>query len=295
MNCTLETHLIGDPTMCFQPFDKDLELNKWIVSNKNNKEFWKKQLKSKYADVQSLALRMIFQIEGPAMSDFLLQTFKTSKLFPVRAEALKLLYICKDDNFIEAVNLGISDSYELIQRLSAIYMGETGDPSHIPFMIDALLRNNVSKRVSYNLKDAMCGFDKDALLKELEKQIPEKEFLLDKEKSLDSFKKTIEYNSGKMKQYMDEILDPETKEKEKYFDLRTFRNMPVHQYLDVLINYVDTTTNDRLKTTGIELLGWFDHSYERQKISNFCDKKLKDESLPQKYKNEILKTKNRIN
>lgn len=295
MVCTLESHLIGDPTMAFQPFDDKLDLNNWMVANKGNKAFWEKQLGSEYADVQSLALRKIFETEGKAMSGFLLETFKESKLFPVRTEALRLLHICKDENFIEAINLGLTDSYELIQRLSAIYISESGSPEHIPSVIDALLRNNVSKRVAYNLKDALNGFDKKALLAELDKQIGDKEFLLNRDESYQELKKAIEYNCDKMQQYMDEILAPEAKEKEAVFNLRAFRNLPVHQHLGGLLNYLDTLSNNRVKLAGIEMLGWFDHSYERQKISDFCDKELNDQAISAECKNELIKTKNRVN
>lgn len=295
MNCSLETHIIGDPTMAFAQFDGDVKVNEWIVSKNQDSGFWKKQLTSKYADIQSLALRKLFQIEGPAVSGLLLKEFKESKVFAVRTEALRMLHICNDDNFIEAVNLGINDSYELIQRFSATYMSETGNPSHIPYLIDALLRNNISKRVEYNLKDAVNMFDKDELIAELEKQVDEKEYLLDKPKSLTDLKKTIEYNCDKMTQYVNEIISPDSKEKDKFFNIRTFRNQPVHPHLETLISYLDTTSSEKIKLAGIEVLGWFDHSYKGKMITDFCDKELLDERISEACKNEIIKTKNRIN
>lgn len=295
MNCLLETHIIGDPTMAFQPFDSKVALNNWIIAERNNSAFWKKQLQSGYADVQSLALRMLFQNEGPAISNLLLQKFKESKYFAVRTEALRLLHKCNDRNFIEAVNLGINDSYELIQRFSAIYLSETGDDTHIPYLIDALLRNNISKRVAYNLKDAVNMFEKEKLLAELRKQVQEKEFLLNKEESLKELQKTIEYNTDKMKSYVDEIVNPATKEKEKLFNIRVFRNQPVHPHLETLINYLDTTKSDRMKLVGAEVLGWFDHSCKREIIRQFCEKEIADQGAKSDYKNELLKTKNRIN
>jgi hypothetical protein len=295
MNCYLETHLIGDPTFSFTPFDAKTDLNEWVTSEKGNISFWNKNRSSSYADVQALALRMLFQEKGPEISDLLLRTFRSSPWFTVRMEAFKLLRICKDRNFIEAINLGIGDSYELIQRMAAVYMSESGDSSHIPFMISALLRNNLSKRVTYDLSDAVGMFDKELLLAELDKQLGGAEFISDKPEPGNDVKKSLEYNCNRMKTYVDEVLDPGTTEKEKLFNIKTFRNQTVHPYVKELINYLDTTTNKKLKLTGVEMLGWFDHSYLRDKIRDFCRKELKEEGLSGEMKKELLKTINRIN
>ncbi len=295
MNCLLETHLIGDPTFAFVSADNKLNVNSWIGSRKSEVDFWKNQLSSPYADMQALSLRMIFQKEGKASSDLLLSKFKSSKYFTVRTEALRLLSLCKDANFIAAINLGISDSYELIQRFSAIYMGNTGDESHIPYLVDALLRNNLSKRVEYNLKNAVGLFSQDLLLAELDKQVPQKEFLLDPAETKEEVKKMIVYNTNHMHDYVKEVLAPETTKKERYFSIKNFRNETAHPYLDQLIHYTDTTSDQSLKLLSIEMLGWFDASSQRQKISDFCDRELVRQNLPKPYLNEVLKTKNRIN
>ena len=114
--------------------------------------------------VQALALRMIYKIEGKEESALYLETFKSSPKNSVRAEALKILSFCKNEDFIEAINLGINDSYELIQRFSASYMLKTGDQSHVPYLIDKLLQSNKGKRVAYHLKDAVGMYDQNYCL-----------------------------------------------------------------------------------------------------------------------------------
>jgi hypothetical protein len=295
MNCLLETHLIGDPTFAFKSADSNMDVNSWIRSRKNDMPFWRTQLNSPYADLQALALRMIYQKEGKGASGLLLRAFKESRFFTARTEAFKLLSLCRDQNMIDAINLGISDSYELIQRFSAIYMGNTGDKSHIPYMIDALLRNNLSNRVEYDLKTSLSMFPKDLLLAELEKQLPQKEFLLDPAATKSEMTKLIEYNTKRMQDYVNELLAKETSKKERYFNLRNFRNMTTHPHLDELINYTDTVSDQSLKIVAIEMLGWFDNSSERQRIVSFCNKELKDKRLPENYRYEVLRTKNRVN
>lgn len=294
MNCLLETHLIGDPTFAFVANDNQLDVNEMITQHKGDTPFWKTRLSSPYADLQALALRMIFQKEGKAASSFLLNQFKNSKYYAVRTEALRLLNQCKDNNFIEAVNLGISDSYELIQRFSAIYMGNTGDPAHVPFLMDALLRNSLPQRVGYNLKSAVGLFPKDLLLAELDKQIPQKEYLLDPAATRAELKKMIVYNTDHLKGYVDELLAKETSRKERYFCLKNFRNETVHPYLNQLIQFTDTVSDQGLKLLSVEMLGWFDTSWQRQKITDFCNKELSKSALPKTYQEEVLKTKNRV-
>jgi hypothetical protein len=94
---------------------------------------------------------------------------------------------------------------------------------------------------------------------------------------------------------VNELLAKETSKKERYFNLRNFRNMTTHPHLGELINYTDTVSDQSLKIVAIEMLGWFDNSSERQKIINFCDKELKSKNLPENYRYEVLKTKNRVN
>ena len=245
--------------------------------------------------MQTLALRMIYENEGKNASGLLLNHFKSSKFFTARTEALKLLSLCKDANFISAINLGMNDSYELIQRLSAIHMGNTGDESHIPYMIDALLRNNLSQRVEYDLKNSAGLFSQELLLAELDKQLPQKEYLLDPATTKADLSKMIIYNTKKMKEYVNEVLAKETTKKERYFCLKNFRNETAHPYLDQLINFTDTISDQSVKLTAIEMLGWFDSSSQRQKITDFCNRELTKTSLPKPYLNEVLKTKNRIN
>jgi len=294
MSCLLETHIIGDPTLSFVSPDPEIDVNNWITTKANDINFWEKQLTSKYDDVQALALRMLYKNKGCELSDLYLKVFKESPANSVRTEAFKLLSFCKDQNFIEAINLGITDSYELIQRFSASYMVKNGDESHIPYLIDGLLQPNKGRRVLYQLGDAAGMYNKDLLLAELDKQIPQKSYLLDPEKTKAEIKDLIEKETGIMTRYINELNSGESTEKDKFNTLRSFRNMTVNAHLDDLISYVDTVKSERLKLTGIEMLGWFNYSSQRGKVEKFCDKMINDKSLSDACIEESIKTKNRV-
>ena len=294
VNPTLETHLIGDPTFSFKSKDPAVQANDWIIQKKDDQKFWTEKLNAPYADVQALALYMLFQKEGIKMSDLLLKQFTESKYFTVRMEAFKLLSWCRDKNFITAINLGIGDSYELIQRYAANFMSRTGDESHVPYLINALIANNTSKRVKYQLRNALALFDQELLLKELAKQLPGKEFLLDKEAERAEMEKTIKDECQRIKKYVSEVTDKKSTDKERLFSIKTFRNDNAHPYVNTLINFTDTVKNENLKLTGIEMLGWFNYSAKRGEIEKFCEKIIQSGSLSPNCRNEAVKTLNRI-
>lgn len=294
VNPSLETHLIGDPTLTFKSYDANLRLNDWIVQKKGDNKFWTAQLASPYADVQALALYQLFLKNGEKMSDQLLKLFTDSKYFTVRMEAFKLLSWCKDENFIKAINLGIDDSYELIQRYAANFMTRTGDNAHIPYLIGAIIKNNTGKRVNYHLRNALGLYDQELLLKELANQLPGKEFLLDKEAERIDLEKMIKTECQGVKRYVSEVTDKNSTDKERLFGIKTFRNDNAHPYVTDLINFTDSVKNDNLKLTGIEMLGWFNYSVKRTEITDFCKRIVKSGTLTPACKNEAIKTINRI-
>jgi len=294
MNCTLETHLIGDPAFAFSQPEGQPDLNRLVTGRKDDVKLWNQMLRSPLADVQCLALRMLFEQQGKAFSDELLAVFKSSGFFPVRAEAFKLLGQCRDQNFIEAINLGINDSYELIQRLSALKMGKTGDNSHIPYLIGALLRDNLAKRVEYNLKTDVGVFREDLLLDELERQLPQKEYILDQAAKKAEMEKLIAYNCGKSKASVAEVLSDTTDTKTKLFNIRGFRNSNVHPYLADLIGFAGSVPDEGLKVAATEMLGWFNYSSDRQLIVDFCRKELSGGGLSESCRDELTRTLDRV-
>ncbi|MGV8095898.1 MAG: HEAT repeat domain-containing protein [Mangrovibacterium sp.] len=294
MNCSLETHLIGDPAFAFSRPEGCDDLNKLISSGKDDPALWKKMLQSPFTDVRCLALRMLFVQKGKAFSDELLDQFKTSGFYPVRAEAFKLLSQCRDKNFIEAINLGINDSYELIQRLSALEMGNTGDISHIPYLIGSLLRNNLSPRVEYNLRNDVSVFSQKLMLDELAQQLPGKEYILDQKAKKEELERLIHYNCGKSMKSVDEILSDKTTSKDKLFNIRAFRNTNVHPYLADLIRFTSSTPDEGLKIAAVEMLGWFNASSKRQLILDFCREELSRKDLTEPYRSELTRTMNRV-
>ena len=99
-NPYFESHIFGDPTFTFAPFTKlGFDVNEAIY---NSNKWWKKQLKSEYAAMQSFAINEL-ALRGAITSGEILDIFKSSPFQTVRLMAMNTLAMYKDDNYIEAM------------------------------------------------------------------------------------------------------------------------------------------------------------------------------------------------
>ena len=109
--------MFGDPTFRFAPIEANT-LSTDITIHKDDKAYWKNLLNSPYADVQSLAMRMLADADTQKeLSPLLLKKYRESGFNTVRMEAIKLLSRYQDDNFIEALREGLNDTYEMVASL----------------------------------------------------------------------------------------------------------------------------------------------------------------------------------
>ena len=144
---TLEGHMIGDPTMHFAPLQPNT-LSSDMTLHRDDEAYWESLLESPYADVRSLALRMLSHlVPESSFSPRLLEVFRSSPFCTTRMEALKLLGVYSNDEFREAVRMGINDPYERIARMSADLAGEIGDLSLLPAVVAAYIDGRERQRV----------------------------------------------------------------------------------------------------------------------------------------------------
>ena len=139
--------MFGDPTFRFAPIEANT-LSIDITIRKNDVTYWKNLLNSPYADVQSLAMRMLADADTQKkLSPLFLEKYQESGFNTVRMEAIKLLSRYQDANFIEVLHEGLNDAYEMVARQSAIYAGFVGDDSLLPAIVEALVEYNERLRV----------------------------------------------------------------------------------------------------------------------------------------------------
>lgn len=293
---TLEGHLSGDPTMRFAPTsDATSGLSADMTLHKGDKAYWESLLDSPYADVRSLAMRMLADADtNGSFSNKLLEIYKTSPFNVTRMEAIKLLSRYNNADFIEAVSLGVNDPYELVARKCADYAGNIGDPVLLPAVINAYIDGNERQRVHYTLGNSLNLFPLDKVKEETVKYYSNcNRFKADEEKEavLKNFERMHKWADGNNK----EISDTTLTDAKRISSIRFVRNNPFHYNLDKYFEIIENPENsEAVRVNMAEALGWFDNSYRRQEIIAFCKKMIAAEGTPTPLAAELRQTLNRI-
>ena len=291
---TLEGHLMGDPTMHFSPIELNT-LSSDITTRKADKEYWKSQLSSKYADVQALALRMLADADTDnSLSPLLFEVYSTSPLNTVRMEAVKLLTRYNNADMVSAIKLGVNDPYERIARWCANLAGDNGSPELLPTLVKTLIEDGERERVNYVLGNSLMLFDPKLVENAVNDYYAKSNrYNAEAEKSdlLASLKKRRSY----IEETNSEIADTTLSAKERISSIRYVRNNPSHPDLDLYLSVVaDENNPDEVRVIMAEALGWFDNSIRRDEIINFCNAQLKKENNPAALTAEITQTLNRM-
>ena len=290
-NPYFESHIFGDPTFTFAPFTKlGFDVNEAIY---NSNKWWKKQLKSEYAAMQSFAINEL-ALRGAITSGEILDIFKSSPFQTVRLMALNTLATYKDDNYVEALSLGLNDNYELIRRFASTQAGKCGDLRLIPALIKLASKTSIGARVDFQLKSAMTLFPYNELVEEFKKQDPCKDFYNAKqetEKMLKSFKN---FSDKTFDGDVEQIANPEISAKEKLKVIRSFRNRPLHPAVDEILAAFETIEDPQLQVALIETMGWFNMSYKRAQIAEYFKAVSENEKYETTVRNEALKTYKRL-
>lgn len=299
---TLEGHLIGDPTVRFAPISANT-VSTDILTKADNRKYWNRLTKSKYPDIQSLALRMLADCdfglsEGnekakTATSAMLLSTFRTSPFNTVRMEALKMLSRYGGEDFTEAVRLGLNDPYERIARSSADYAGRIGDVSLLPDIVRVLFEDEDRIRIQYQLNTSLFLFPKEKVIDEVRRYLSASN-RMDKKAEMEKAVESIADNFAFRDRGDSVIMDAKAKTDKRISAIRFLRNNPRTQSLDTYLAFLnDTSVPQNLRVLMAEALGWFDLSCRKADIRSFIRKMLV-EGQPDELKEELLQTLERL-
>ena len=221
----------------------------------------------------------------------LLEIFKTASENTVRLYAFMMLTTFKDDNFVESITLALNDSYEIVQRFGGVYAGKCGDERIIPALVSAISRVANGSRVDFQLRGALELFPQDKILAEFEKQDPCKNYY-DKDKEVARIKALFGRYSNVI---MEKELDtPNATVKEKINMMRNFRNKNLHTATDKMMQIFAEESDEELRCAIVEAFGWFNYSYKRSEIINFCEQVWASDAYSDKVRNEALKTAKRL-
>lgn len=291
----LESQLIGDPTFSFTPAEKtaDIDINSLLAAN--NYKVWAKYLNDeRYADLRSMAIEQYSQA-GKISPAELLKIFRTSKSALVRVQALTSLADTHSNEFIEAIKLGVEDSYELVQRFALNDVAKSGDFRLIPSLIKIAISNNTSQRCVFSAMNALAMFPEAKLMDEFRRQFDSDSICyLNKADVREKIAKAIHSSATRWPEDIDKACSESTPEKQRRNAIRTTRNFTPPYEVPRLIETVKTTKNPEVQLTILESLGWRNLSYMAPTIADFAKKVSEDSNYSPEVRNEALKTYNRV-
>jgi len=294
---TIETHLIGDPTLSFTATaSAGTDLGAALASHKVKPATWLKLLrKSKAPDVQAIALRKLSDAGYPGICDMLVDKFENSCSGVVRNEALTLIRDKKDPRAVDIVAAAIVDNIELIRRMAAIYAGDMGNAELAPVLANAIIDDKLSKRLVFQGVSSLSQFEPELIQKAVSEAYDAHSNLMegtgnDKDYYLKYFRSSGERVADDFKT----VMDPSVSEKKRSREISYFRNYNYHAMVPQLVAFAeDASQPESCRVTMVEALGWFRYSYNAGLIDAMCERIIASDA-PETVRNEAIKTKNRL-
>lgn len=290
-NTYLESHCIGDPAFHFKSAVEGLDANEML---NQPAEWWKGQLDSEYPSIRVMAMRQLVD-NDMIDSDRLLEIYTNDPSEVVRMEAMTLLSLYDDENFVKCLEMIPDDSYEMIQRYGLNYIAKRGDKELIPALVKLAKKNNTGKRIEFGISQAASYYPADSLIAELDRQFDPLDYAEgEKVKGYVAHALDKYANSYRLKDVQTVCKNDSATVKQKKSAIRTFRNSTMHWNVDELLEAVQNTKNDEVTVDLLEALGWFRNSFRRPDISEVALKMSKDKKRSKNVRNEALRTYNRL-
>lgn len=290
-NTYLESHFIGDPAFHFTSAVEDLDANDMLQQPAS---WWKGQLDNKYPALRAMAMRQLADAEMIS-SDELLAIYTNDPSEVVRMEAMTLLSLYDDDNFVACLDMAVDDSYEMIQRYGLNFIAKRGDQELVPAIIRVAKRNNTGKRIEFGVSQTAALYPADLLVAELDRSFDPLDYA-----EGDAVRGYVAHalrkyaDSYRLKDVESLCHNDSLPKKSQLQNIRTLRNSHMHYKVDDLLEYVQTCPDEDVCVDLLEALGWFRHSFRHKDISAVALNMSKDKSRSERVRNTALKTYNRI-
>jgi hypothetical protein len=289
----LESHMIGDPTYYFYS-EGAKELNHRLAKYPGDTAKWRDYLNSDNINRQALAIKQISKSDDKNLSAELLTIFKESRHYSVRMEAFKRLIETRDNNAIEAVRLGLDDSYELIRRFAARYAAYYGDDLFIAPLVHTILFSNESQRVQYAAQSSLQMFDAPKVVNEIMRQVNASN-ITDKESTIKSFSQYYIRQESSQERALKSIKDKKEKFDTRMSAVRGLRNYNNHKQVSSLLEVLkDNSDDNKIRVALAEALGWFKLSIHRDAIYEILQTVNRDSSSSEQLKLETLQSLERL-
>lgn len=298
---TLESHLYGDPTFAFaaqntEALGKNVDVNAIMFDKKNDMNYWKGVLKNSAADelmcdMKSLAIKML-QLNGAISSKELLDIQKNSNSRVLRLAAFNANRKIADANLPEAIIMGLDDTYELLQRLSAQYAGKNNSNDLIPALVKSWMDPLTPGRVVFQIQGNTTGFSGAMFAEELKKANAEKPYW-GGEEAFARMLRIVERNDKDMNDEIAAVKDGSMSLKDLKGFAKYRRNRFEPQAVEPLVHIMNTATDKELRSIAADAFGWYEYSSAKSQVLAECEK-LYEAEQDEEVKNVLLKSINRL-
>ena len=298
---TLESHLYGDPTFAFaaqntEALGKNVDVNAIMFDKKNDMNYWKGVLKNSAADelmcdMKSLAIKML-QLNGAISSKELLDIQKNSNSRVVRLAAFNANRKIADANLPAAIIMGLDDTYELLQRLSAQYAGKNNSNELIPALVKSWMDPLTPGRVVFQIQGNTTGFDGAMFAAELNKANAANPYW-GGEQAFARMMRIVERNDKDMNDEIAAVKDGSMSLKDLKGFAKYRRNRFEPQAVEALVHIMNTATDKELRSIAADAFGWYEYSSAKPEVLAACQK-LYESEKDEEIKNNLLKSINRL-
>ena len=298
---TLESHLYGDPTFAFaaqntEALGKNVDVNAIMFDKKNDMNYWKGVLKNSAADelmcdMKSLAIKML-QLNGAISSKELLDIQKNSNSRVVRLAAFNANRKIADANLPAAIIMGLDDTYELLQRLSAQYAGKNNSNELIPALVKSWMDPLTPGRVVFQIQGNTTGFDGAMFAAELNKANAANPYW-GGEQAFARMMRIVERNDKDMNDEIAAVKDGSMSLKDLKGFAKYRRNRFEPQAVEALVHIMNTATDKELRSIAADAFGWYEYSSAKPEVLAACEKLYAAEQ-DEEIKNNLLKSINRL-
>lgn len=283
----LESHIFGDPTFKFTyhhhhaGHGHDAEEHhshdiNHLMSEESN-DFWKGMIDNQNPEIQNVALIKLVRNNYNGIADILLDKVYNSQYAIVRFNAMMLLESLNVPQWHEALIAATNDSFEFTRRIAVNRMSFCGNPEFVPCLIDSYVKNYYALRVKFNILSTLTCFDKDLVLKEIDKYFSDKSFYHAQKYKEELIKVVSKDQAGEA---LKSLQDTSVSVRHKIARVRFLRNCPYHQITDGILKLLqDKNTDSQLKVCIVESLAWYRRSVERNKILPVLEKMLADKDF----------------
>lgn len=289
----LESQVMGDPTFSYTPAVKTADVNALLASR--NVKAWRKYVTDNaLPDMQSMAIEQLHRA-GAISSDELLHIFRTTNSPLVRLQCLHSLSENLGDCFIEALQLGMNDSYELVQRFALNYVSKNVDDRLLPALVSRLIATNTTPRCAFAAKNAMAMYSEEALMEEFARQFDRNEVrYVQKEQVRQRHVRAIHQSANTWKENLNDLTGEQTALKARKSAIRNTRNYCPPYVIQKMMEYIPRCQDAEVQVLMLESLGWRNHSCLAREIADFAQKVSGDARYAENVRQEALKTYHRV-